>query len=98
MKYVRQHKRAMFLYFKEPGMHLERRQSASKPKSETNALATWKINAINIKQAAPMQISTQTRLNYGFQLWGTASNSDMEILQGFQSKTLRRILNAPWCI
>jgi hypothetical protein len=32
------------------------------------------------------------------QLWGTASNSNIEILQRFQSKTLRSILNAPWCI
>jgi hypothetical protein len=35
---------------------------------------------------------------YGIQLWGTASNSNIEILQRFQSKTLRSILNAPWYI
>jgi hypothetical protein len=35
---------------------------------------------------------------YGVQLWGAASNSDIEILQSFQSKTLRSILNAPWHI
>ena len=33
---------------------------------------------------------------YGIQLWGTASNSNIEILQRFQSKTLRSLLNAPW--
>ena len=32
---------------------------------------------------------------YGIQLWGTASNSNIEILQRFQSKTLRIIANAP---
>ena len=32
---------------------------------------------------------------YGIQLWGTASNSNIEILQRFQSKTLRSLLNAP---
>jgi hypothetical protein len=32
---------------------------------------------------------------YGNQLLGTAFNSDTEILQRFQSKTLRSILNAP---
>jgi hypothetical protein len=35
---------------------------------------------------------------YGIQLWGTASNSNIEILQRFQSKTLQSILNAPWYI
>lgn len=36
--------------------------------------------------------------SYGIQLWGTASNSNIEILQRFQSKTLRIIANAPWFI
>jgi hypothetical protein len=33
-----------------------------------------------------------------FSYWGTASNSNIEILQRFQSKALRPILNAPWYI
>ena len=32
------------------------------------------------------------------QLWGTASNSNIEILQRYQSKTIRLILDAPWFI
>ena len=35
---------------------------------------------------------------YGIQLWGTASNSNIEILQRYQSKTLRLIVNAPWFV
>ena len=35
---------------------------------------------------------------YGIQLWGTASNSNIEIIQRFQSKTLRSLLNAPWYV
>jgi hypothetical protein len=35
---------------------------------------------------------------YKIQLWGTAFSSNIEILQRFQSKTLRSILNAPWYI
>ena len=31
---------------------------------------------------------------YGIQLWGTAKNSSVEILQRYQSKTLRFITNA----
>lgn len=33
---------------------------------------------------------------YGIQLWGTTSNSNIEILQRFQSKTLRIMAKAPW--
>lgn len=35
---------------------------------------------------------------YGVQLWGKDLNSNIEILQRFQSKTLRSILHAPWYI
>ena len=35
---------------------------------------------------------------YGIQLWGTASNSNIEILRRFQSKTLSSLINAPWYV
>jgi hypothetical protein len=35
---------------------------------------------------------------YGVQLWGTASNSNLEILERFQSKGLRIITDAPWFV
>ena len=35
---------------------------------------------------------------YGIQLWGAASNSNLEILERFQSKVLRIITDAPWFI
>ena len=35
---------------------------------------------------------------YGIQLWGTAANSNVEILQRFQSKILRMIVDAPWFV
>lgn len=35
---------------------------------------------------------------YGIQLWGVASNSNIEILQRFQSKVLRCIVDAPWFV
>ena len=35
---------------------------------------------------------------YGIPLWGTASNSNIEILQPFQNKVLRSIVNAPWYV
>jgi hypothetical protein len=33
---------------------------------------------------------------YGAPLWGSASTSNIEILQRFQNKVLRIIVNAPW--
>jgi hypothetical protein len=35
---------------------------------------------------------------YGIQLWGTASTSDIEILERFQSKVLRMIVDTPWYV
>jgi len=35
---------------------------------------------------------------YGIPVWGTASNSNVEILQRFQNKVLRSIVNAPWYV
>jgi hypothetical protein len=35
---------------------------------------------------------------HGIQLWGTASTSNNEILERFQSKTLRMIVDAPWYV
>jgi hypothetical protein len=35
---------------------------------------------------------------YGIQLWGTASISNIEILERFQSKALRMIVDAPWYV
>jgi hypothetical protein len=36
--------------------------------------------------------------NYGIQLWGTASTSNIEILERFESKALRMIVDAPWYV
>jgi hypothetical protein len=35
---------------------------------------------------------------YGAELWGTASTSNIEILERFQSRTLRMIVDAPWYV
>jgi hypothetical protein len=35
---------------------------------------------------------------YGIQLWGTASTSNIQILERFQSKTLRLLVDAPWYV
>ena len=35
---------------------------------------------------------------YGIQLWGSAANTNIDILQRFQSKVLRLIICAPWYV
>jgi hypothetical protein len=40
----------------------------------------------------------KTIWTYGIQLWGTTSNSNIEILGRFQSKVLRLIVDAPWYV
>jgi hypothetical protein len=35
---------------------------------------------------------------FGIQLWGTACTSNIEILERFQSKALRMIVDAPWYV
>jgi hypothetical protein len=35
---------------------------------------------------------------YVIQLWGTTSNSNIEVLERFQSKVLRLIVDAPWYV
>jgi hypothetical protein len=35
---------------------------------------------------------------YGIQLWGTASTSNVEILERFQSKVLHLIVDSPWYV
>lgn len=35
---------------------------------------------------------------YRIQLWGSASHSTIDILERFQSETLRQLVNAPWFV
>ena len=35
---------------------------------------------------------------YGIQLWGSAWNSSIEILERFQSEVLRMVVDTPWCV
>jgi hypothetical protein len=43
-------------------------------------------------------ISVYLIWTYGIQLWGTTSNSEIEILERFQSKVLRLIVDATWYV
>jgi hypothetical protein len=61
-------------------------------------LLEWKSkfstnNKILIHKTIPKPIWT-----YGIQLWDTACTSNREILERFQSKDLRTIVDAPWYV
>jgi hypothetical protein len=45
-----------------------------------------------------MQSTIQTHIDLWNSIMGTTSSSNIEILQRFQCKTLRAIVNAPWDI
>jgi hypothetical protein len=55
-------------------------------------------SALSIESKLLYKEAFKPMWTYGIQLWGTAFNSNIEILQFFQSKTLQSILNAPWYI
>jgi len=50
----------------------------------------WKFFNMLVYKAIPKPIWT-----YGVQLWGSASNSNIDILERFQSKALRIVTEAP---
>jgi hypothetical protein len=36
--------------------------------------------------------------SYGIQLWGCASDSNIQLIQRYQNKVLKCIVNAPWYV
>jgi hypothetical protein len=90
---------------KYPGMHLDRTKYIKTKRKELN-LKTKQMHWL-LRRRSILSIENKLLLYkavlkpiwiYGIQLWGTASISNIESLQRFQSKTLRSTLNAPWYI
>ena len=64
-----------------------------------------KIWRMRISRWVPKATNAQSRSmllkpiwTYGIPLWGTASQSNIEILQRLQNKILRMVTNAPWYV
>jgi hypothetical protein len=87
------------------GMHPDRRLTWAKHIKTKRKQLNLKAKRIHWLLGIRSTLSIESKLllykadlkpiwTYGIQLWGTASNSNIEILQRFQSKTLRSILNA----
>lgn len=91
------------------GMHLDRRMTW-----KVHILNKRKQLGLKLKQMYWMmgrksQLTMENKLliyktilkpvwTYGVQLWGTASNSNIEKIQKFQNKVLRTIVDAPWYV
>jgi hypothetical protein len=75
------------------------RKKTAQPKHETNALATGRRSTLSIESKLLLYKAVLKSIwTYEIQLWETASNSNIEILQRVQSMTLRSILKTTWYI
>jgi hypothetical protein len=74
----------------------QNQKKTAQPKSETMRWLLGRRSKISIEGKLLFYKTVLKPIwTYGIQLWGAASNSNIEILQRFLSKTLRSILNAP---
>src|SRR5204863_491660 len=91
------------------GMHLDRGLTWQKHIFTKRLQLGLKLRKIYWLIGRKSQLSLSSKLllykailkpvwTYGIQLWGSASNSNIEILQRFQSKVLRLITCAPWYV
>jgi hypothetical protein len=63
-----------------------------------NVLVTWTKVSTSNKLLIYNKTILKQIWTYGIQLWGTASTSNIEILERFQSKALCMIVDAPWYV
>lgn len=91
------------------GMYLDKRLTWKKHIEAKRMSLDINYSKFNFLLNSKSQLSLENKLSiyktilkpiwtYGIQLWGTASDSNIEILRRFQSKTLRTIARAPWFI
>uniref|UniRef100_A0A2A4IUM2 Reverse transcriptase domain-containing protein n=1 Tax=Heliothis virescens TaxID=7102 RepID=A0A2A4IUM2_HELVI len=91
------------------GMHLDRRLTWQKHIWTKRKQLDTKVRQLYWLIGPKSQLSSLSKMTiyktvlkpiwtYGIQLWGTASNSNIDILERFQSKTLRTMFNIPYNI
>ena len=91
------------------GIHLDRRLTWKEHIWTKRKQLILKIRSMYWLLNKKSKLSTENKLilyksiikpvwSYGIQLWGTAAVSNIEIIERFQNKTLRSILNAPWFV
>lgn len=91
------------------GIYLDRRLTWNKHIKTKRKALDIQLSKLNYLLNSRSRLSLSNKLlvykcilkpiwTYGIQLWGTASSSNLEILQRFQSKILRKITGAPWFV
>jgi len=91
------------------GIHLDRRLTWRKHITTKRKQLDLKLRNLYWIIGRKSQLSLENKLlvykvilkavwTYGIQIWGTASNSNLEILERFQSNVLRIITDAPWYV
>lgn len=91
------------------GIHLDRRLNWRKHILSKSKQLRLKFNKLYWLMGRSSQTSLECKIaiyksilrpiwTYGIELWGSASNSNIEILERFQAKVLRSIVNAPWYV
>lgn len=91
------------------GLHLDRRLTWRKHIFAKRKQLGKKFSQMYWLFGRKSELSTENKLllyktilkpiwTYGIPLWGSASTSNIEILQRFQNKVLRAIVNAPWYV
>jgi len=91
------------------GLHLDRRLTWQQHIFNKRKQLGLKLTQMNWLMGRRSQLSIENKLllykailkpiwTYGIQIWGTASHSNIEILQRFQNKVLRKIVDAPWYV
>lgn len=91
------------------GIHLDRRLTWKKHIKTKRTQLGLKLNKLYWLIGHNSSLSLENKIllykailkpiwTYGIQLWGSACNSNIDILQRFQSKTLRLISGAPWFV
>ena len=88
------------------GIHLDKRLTWQKHIFTKRKQLGLKLTSLNWLLGKSSNMSTENKLlvykailkpiwTYGIQLWGSASKSNIEIIQRFQSKVLRQLVSAP---
>jgi hypothetical protein len=91
------------------GLHIDRRLTWRKriftkrkqlgmTLTEMHWLIGWKSKLSTRNKIFIYRATLKPLWTYEIQLWGTASTSSTEILEGFQSKVLRMIVDSPWYV
>jgi hypothetical protein len=66
--------------------HQNQKKRTAQPKSETNALVTWKKITLSIGSKLLYKEVLKPIWTYGIQIWGTASNFNMKSSNAFNPR------------